>query len=114
MEKRTKPMGKTTIAPDVLVSIAQLATLSVEGVSRLTASPREVNTLFKKGLSSGVNITVEDNVVYTDLYVVIKKDFNVREVSRAIQNQVSRSINEMVGMEVGRVNVHVEDIDFAE
>lgn len=114
MEKRTLPMGKTTIAPEVLVSIAQLATLSVEGVSHLTSSPREVNTLFKKGLSSGVNITVEGNVVYTDLYVVIKRDFNVREVSRSIQNQVSRSINEMVGMEVGRVNVHVEDIDYSE
>ena len=107
-------MGKTTIAPEVLVSIAQLATVSVEGVSRLTPGPLDVNKLFKKGLSSGVNISVEDNVVYTDLYVILKKNFNVREVCRAIQNQVSRSINEMVGMEVGRVNVHVEDIDFSE
>lgn len=114
MEKKTVTMGKTTIAPEVLVSIAQLATMSVEGVSRLTPSPREVNTLFKKGLSSGVNITVEGNVVYTDLYVIIKKNYNVREVCRSIQNQVSRSINEMVGMEVGRVNVHVEDIDYCE
>jgi len=107
-------MGKTTIAPEVLVSIAQLATVSVDGVSRLTPGPLDVNKLFKKGLSSGVSITVEDNVVYTDLYVVLKKDVNVREICRAIQNQVSRSINEMVGMEVGRVNVHVEDIDFSE
>lgn len=107
-------MGKTTIAPDVLVSIAQLATVSVEGVSRLTSGPIEVNRLFKKGTSDGVVVTVEDNVVYTDLYVVLKKDVNVREICRNIQNQVSRSINEMVGMEVGRVNVHVEDIDFAE
>ena len=38
----------------------------------------------------------------------------VREVCKQIQNQVSRSISEMVGMEVGRVNVHVEDIDFSE
>jgi len=36
------------------------------------------------------------------------------EVCRNIQNQVARSINEMVGMEVGRVNVHVEDIDFTD
>lgn len=107
-------MGKTTIAPDVLVSIAQLATVSVDGVSRLTSGPIEVNRLFKKGTSDGVVVTVEDNVVYTDLYVVLKKDVNVREICRNIQNQVSRSINEMVGMEVGRVNVHVEDIDFAE
>jgi uncharacterized alkaline shock family protein YloU len=107
-------MGKTTIAPDVLVSIAQLATVSVEGVSRLTAAPIEVNRIFKKGTSSGVIVNVEDNVVYTDLYVILKKNVNVREVCRNIQNQVSRSINEMVGMEVGRVNVHVEDIDFAD
>ena len=61
MEKNQKSYGKTTIAPDVLVSIAQLATLSVEGVSRLTPGPMDVNTLFKKGIHEGVNISVEDN-----------------------------------------------------
>jgi len=114
MEKKQKSIGKTTIAPEVLVSIAQLAALSVEGVSHLTPVPREVNTLFKKGLAEGVDISVEDDVVYIDLYVVLKRDFNVRDVSHNIQNQVSRSISEMVGMDVGKINIHVEDIAFAE
>jgi uncharacterized alkaline shock family protein YloU len=114
MENAYRPAGKTTISPEVLVSIALLATMSIEGVSHLTAGPRDVNTLFKKGLAEGINITVEENVVYTDIYVVLKKDVNVREVSRNIQNQVSRSISEMVGMEIGRVNIHVEDIDFSD
>lgn len=113
MEKKEKPIGKTTIAPEVLVSIAQLAALSVEGVSHLTPVPREVNTLFKKGLTEGVDVSVEDNYVYVDLYVVLKRDVNVRDVSHAIQSQVSRSISEMIGMEVGKVNIHVEDIDFS-
>ena len=60
-----------------------------------------------------VNISVEDNVVYIDLFVILKRDVNVREVSHAIQNQVARAISEMVGMEIGRINVHVEDIDFS-
>ena len=114
MEKTNMPIGKTTISPEVLVSIALLATVSVEGVSHMTACPREMNSLFKKGLDSGVSITVEDNIVYTDLYVVLKKNVIVRDVCRQIQNQVSRSISEMVGMDVGRVNVHVEDIDFSD
>jgi uncharacterized alkaline shock family protein YloU len=114
MEKKEKPIGKTTIAPEVLVSIAQLAALSVEGVSHLTPVPRDVNTLFKKGMTEGVDISVEDNFVYVDLYVVLKRDFNVREVSHNIQNQISRSISEIVGMDIGRVNIHVEDIAFAE
>ena len=112
MEKSKKTYGKTTIAPDVLVSIAQLATLGVDGVSHLTAGSRDVNTLFKKGINEGVNISVEDNVVYVDLYVVLKRNYNVRDVSHTIQNQVARSISEMVGMEIGRINIHVEDIDF--
>lgn len=114
MEKTKKTYGKTTIAMDVLVSIAQLATLGVEGVSHLTAGSRELNTLFKKGINEGVNIMVEDNVVSVDLYVVLKRNYNVREVSHNIQSQVARSISEMVGMEIGQINIHVEDIDFGE
>lgn len=106
----TKIIGKTTIAPEVLVSIAQLATLSVDGVCRLTPGPRDVNTLFKKGLAEGINIIVENNVVYADIYVVLQHDGIVREISKNIQTQVARSIAEMVGLEIGHINVHVEDI----
>lgn len=114
MEQNEQPIGKTTISPEVLVSITLLATLSVDGVSQMTAGPRDVNTLFKKGLSQGVGLLVEDNVVFTDIYVILKKDVKVIDVCHQIQNQVARSISEMVGMEVGRVNVHVEDINYSE
>jgi uncharacterized alkaline shock family protein YloU len=114
MDTTKMPIGKTTISPEVLVSIALLATMSVEGVSRMSPVPRDINSLFKKGLADGVAITVEDNMVYTEICVILKKDVKVREVCKQIQNQVSRSISEMVGMEVGRVNIHVEDIDFSE
>ncbi|PKO03530.1 MAG: hypothetical protein CVU43_02050 [Chloroflexi bacterium HGW-Chloroflexi-5] len=114
MDTSKMPIGKTTISPEVLVSIALLATMSVEGVSRMSPVPRDINSLFKKGLADGVAITVEDNMVYTEICVILKKDVKVREVCKQIQNQVSRSISEMVGMEVGRVNIHVEDIDFSE
>jgi uncharacterized alkaline shock family protein YloU len=113
MDKKEKTIGKTTIAPDVLVSIAQLAALSVEGVSHLAAVPREVNTLFKKGLSEGVDVMVEDNLVYIDIYVVLKRDLVIRDVCHNIQAQVARSISEMVGMDIGKVNIHVEDIDYS-
>lgn len=110
-EQITLP-GKTTIAPDVLVTIAQLAATSVPGVKRLSPMPGGVQRLFKLGMNDdGVRITVEGEAVYTDVYVIIEQDAQVREVSRAIQSQVAHAISEMVGMEVGRVNVHVEDID---
>lgn len=106
--------GKTTIAPEVLVSIAKLTTLSVDGVSRLASMPSDVNRLFNRGVSEGVKINVDDNSVYADLYVILKKDINAREVSHSIQQKVSRAISEMVGMDVGKINVHIEDIDIFE
>ncbi len=109
MSEMQRPPGKTTIAPDVLETIARLTTLSVPGVNRMAP----VNRLFKKENTEGVSIVVENNGVYADLYVILSRDVNAREVSRVIQNQVARAISEMVGMEVGKINVHVEDIDYS-
>jgi uncharacterized alkaline shock family protein YloU len=63
-------------------------------------------------VKDGVQVEVEDDTVYLDLYVILKSDVNVREVSRTIQQEVTRAISEMVGMQVGKVNIHIEDIDY--
>jgi uncharacterized alkaline shock family protein YloU len=113
MSEGIRPPGKTTIAPDVLITIARLTALSVPGVARLAIIPGDVNRLFNHGVNDGVHISVENNSVYADLYVILRRDINVRDVSHAIQSQVARAISEMVGMEVGKVNIHVEDIDYS-
>ena len=112
-EKNDTP-GKTTVSPDVLVTIARLSTLTVPGVSRMAAVPGGVNRLFRRGSGDGVRIETEENTVFADLYFVVKQDINIREVSRNVQKQVARAIQEMVGMEIGHVNIHIEDIDYEE
>lgn len=107
--------GRTTIAPEVLLTIARLTTLNVPGVSRMSTVPGGVNRLFNKGMGEGVRIDIqEDDTVYADLYVILKSEVNMRDVSRMIQQRVARAISEMVGMQVGRVNVHIEDVDYSE
>jgi uncharacterized alkaline shock family protein YloU len=106
-------IGKTTIAPEVLLTIARLTTLDIAGVSRMSPVPGGVNRLFNRGISEGVRIDIrEDDTVFADLFVILQKDVNIRDVSREIQHKVARAISEMVGMQVGRVNVHIEDIDY--
>jgi uncharacterized alkaline shock family protein YloU len=110
----THSEGKTTIAPDVLLTIARLTTCQIDGVSNLTPVPTAVmQRLIKRGhVSEGVAIQIRDDLVYADLYVVLKNDVNVRDVSRKIQHEVARAISDMVGMQVGKVNIHIEDIDY--
>ena len=107
----TKAKGKITIAPEVLISIARLSTLSVAGVTSLAQNAGGVNHFFEKGFNEGVQISVEDNKVYADIFVILKPDINVVEISHTIQQQVARAISEMVGMDVGKVNIHIEDIE---
>ena len=108
----TQHQTKTTIAPDVLITIARLSALSVPGVSYMAQVTGGVNRLFKRGIHDGVRIEVEDNVIVANLYLVLHKDVNIREVSRNVQGQVARALQEMVGMDVGEVQIHIEDIDY--
>ncbi len=110
----TYAQGKTTVAPDVLVTIARLSALSVPGVSRMAQVPGGVNRLFKRGIGDGVRIEVHDNVVTASLYLILRQNVNIREVSRNVQHQVARALQEMVGMDIGGIEIHIEDIDMDE
>jgi uncharacterized alkaline shock family protein YloU len=106
--------GKTTVAPDVLITIARMSALNVPGVSRMANVSGGVNRLLKRGAHDGVRIEVDDNVVVANLYLILEEDVNIREVSRNVQMQVARAIQEMIGMDIGSIDIHIENIDFKE
>jgi len=112
MSESTPSLGKTTIAPEVLITTIKLTALSVSGVHSLATAPVSLDNLFKKGSDEGVVLDVENNTVYADLYVVVNNDINVRNVGRQVQSKVARAISELVGMEIGKINVHIEDIKY--
>ena len=102
--------GKTTIAHDVLLTIARLSALQTPGVARTSPLPDGVDRIFKRGIEDGVRVEVRDQSVLVDLYLVLQPGYNLREVGRAAQTAVKRAVEEMVGMDVLAVNIHVEDI----
>lgn len=109
-EDRTR--GSTTIAPGVLVTLARLTALSVPGVAGMAPVPSAVNRWLRRGTGEGVRIEVTDDRVAVDLYLILRPNTNVREVSRKVQAEVARAVEDMIGMRVGRIDVHVEDIDY--
>jgi uncharacterized alkaline shock family protein YloU len=107
-----KDISKTTISPEVLHKIARLTALSVQGVSRMAGAKGNLKQLFDQEESKGAVVVIKDNRVFVDVYVVLMSNMNVRDISREIQERVSRAITEMVGLDVGGVNIHIMDIDF--
>ena len=111
-EDTTRAPGATTIAPSVLVTIARLTALSIPGVVDMAPVPGGVNRLFRRGWGEGVRLEVEQESVSVDLHLVFRHDVNVREVSRNVQSEVTRAIEEMVVMDVDQINVHIVEIAF--
>jgi len=111
MDTYEEPIGNTTVDPDVILTMIRLAALGVAGVCRMASGPAGLDDLVKKYYSEGVKIDVEDHTVYIDLYLVFYRDVDLRTTAHKVQQEVSRSIEELVGMNVGRVNIHIEDIE---
>jgi uncharacterized alkaline shock family protein YloU len=113
MEKRSHPAyGATTIAPGVLITIAKMTALSVDGVASVAPIPGGVNRWFRRGETEGIRLHVDENAVAVDLHLILESGTDVRAVCRKVQSEVARAIEDMVGMEVQRIDVHVEDIFF--
>lgn len=105
-------IGSTTVSTEVLHKIARLTTLSVQGVSRMASCKGSLEQFRSPDECKGVKVQIKDSRVYVDIYVVLVSNMNVRDISREIQSRVSRAILEMIGMDVGGVNIHISDIDF--
>jgi uncharacterized alkaline shock family protein YloU len=111
-EEDHRAPGQTTIAPGVLVTIARLTALGIPGVASMAPHPPGVNRLLRRGTGEGVVVQVEKNTVSVDLYLILEPETNVRNVSREVQANVSRAIEDMVGMQSARIDVHIEDIAY--
>ncbi len=109
-----EPQDTITIAPSVLITIAAHAATKVRGVARTGNIPVNMGRLLRGNpMGSGVVLQISDQRVTVDIYLVVMPDVSMRDVSHEVQQSVTRSIQELVGMEVDGVNVHVEDVDYA-
>jgi uncharacterized alkaline shock family protein YloU len=104
-------LGKVTIAPNVLVTIVQKTADSVPGVARLCENiPGVKRFLGLHTVGQGVEVGVAEDCVTVDVYLVAKRGVDLLQMGRQLQRQVTRAIEDIVGMDVRDVNVHIEDI----
>ena len=103
--------GKTTLTPDVFLTIARMSPLEVEGVHSMASVKGGLKGSLSRRIE-GVRMNIDDNTVFVDLFLILDSEVNIREVSRTVQLVVSRAISEMTGMDAGHVNIHIEDIHY--
>ncbi|MBE5761829.1 MAG: Asp23/Gls24 family envelope stress response protein [Clostridiales bacterium] len=101
--------GSVTFADDVIAIIAGIAATDVEGVAGMSGgiSSGISDMLGRKNLTKGVKVEVGSEQVAVDLYLVINYGVRIIEVSKNVQENVKKAIEDMTGLSVVEVNVHV-------
>jgi len=108
----TDVTGSVRIAPEVLATIVNLTTRTVPGVvamGRAPGAPFFLRT--RRDATRGVRLTVKQNTVSIDLYVVAAQGVNMVSTGTAIQRSVSVAVHDMLGMDVKDVNIYIQNVE---
>jgi uncharacterized alkaline shock family protein YloU len=106
--------GKVTVAPSVLTSIVRLTALEQEGVHKLAPVPRPMRGLLTGSRADeGILLGIGDEGVSVELHVVAEANRNMLKLGDTLQSEVTRAIEEMVGLTVKTVDVFIDDVYLA-
>ena len=108
--------GTVKIADEVVAIVAGLAATEVKGVRQLSGgiTNAQVSRIGLRALSKGLRISVTDNVVSVETAIEIDYGCSIPEVSRKVQERVKSAIENMTGMTVADIDVHVTNVAMEE
>lgn len=107
-------IGNVKISVDVVAKVASIAASEINGVSGMHRSfVGEVAQKFgKKNASQGVRVEIVDDMTNIDLYLVVKYGVKIPELAWNVQETVKAKVEEITGLSVTAVNIHIEGIEF--
>ncbi len=115
IEKEVTGLGSIKIADDVVKIIAGLATTEVPGVVAMSSGMVGgiAEMLGRKNMSKGVKVEVGEKEAAVDIFVVVEFGTRIPDVAAKIQENVKKAIENMTGLQVVEVNVHIQGVNFS-
>ncbi len=101
------------IANDVIAVIAGVAVSEVPGVASMSGGFAGGITEVlsgKKSLSKGIKVDSDEKEVKIDVNIIVEYGTRIPDVAFEIQNRVKKSVENMTGLKVAEVNVHVQGV----
>ena len=116
IEKNYTETGRLKISENVLAAIAANAAKEIKGVAGLLLRPipENIGIFHKKKVDKGIRLSVKDGEAVIDIYVSIYNGVKIPETSEQIQAKVKEAVQNMTGITVSKVNVHISSLVIAE
>lgn len=102
------------ISSDVIAVISGVAVSEVPGVYAMAGGFAGGITEVlkgKKNLAKGIKVDTESNKAKIDVNIIVEYGARIPDVAFEIQNRVKTAVENMTGLKVEEVNVHVQGVN---
>lgn len=101
------------IADDVVATIAGKAAMEVNGVYSMSGGfAGGISEVFgKKNYTKGIKVDNSEKGLKIDVNIIVEYGARIPDVAYEIQNRVKKAIENMTGLNVEEVNVHIQGVN---
>ena len=101
------------IADDVVATIAGKAALEVKGVFSMSGGfAGGISEVFgKKTYTRGIKVDNTEKGLKIDVNIIVEYGARIPDVAYEIQNRVKKAIENMTGLSIDEVNVHIHGVN---
>ena len=101
------------ISDEVVAVIAGMTVAEVSGVAEMAGGfAGGISEVFsgKKNMAKGIKVEINDNSVVIDVNIIVEYGSRIPDVAFDIQKRIKASVENMTGLNVEQVNVHVQGV----
>ena len=107
-----EPGSNIVYSNEVVSIIAGVAASEVEGIASMVSVPNGNLLGKKRDVTKGVKVEIGTEEASVDLYVTVEYGKPIQKAAHDAQESVRKAIEEMTGLHVVRVDVHVQGVSF--
>ena len=107
-----EPGSNIVYSNEVVSIIAGVAASEVEGIASMVNVPSGNLLGKKRDVTKGVKVEIGTEEASVDLYVTVEYGKPIQKAAQEAQESVRKAIEEMTGLHVVRVDVHVQGVSF--
>lgn len=105
-------LGQITISPKAIATIASRAALQSYGVVGMASKNLADGIVhaIARDPSRGIEVSTVGDQIMIDVYIVVEYGTRIISVTTSVANAVKYQVERALGMRVGAVDVHVQDL----
>jgi uncharacterized alkaline shock family protein YloU len=112
MTSETTNLGRITISPNAIATIAANAASQSYGVVGMASKNLVdgISYVLSKDPHHGVDVKADEDSITIEMYVIVEYGTRISSVATSVANAVRYKVEQSLGMPVRAVNVHVQGL----